>query len=118
VVQARVVASSGSVDERVRVEAGFHGQRGRGEAVEVRQGDTPALAELTDVPDWYMESQASARLVGEHGRVGAAVPGQVADALLDEPREDNLVEGIARFGPGVARRLIWRTSSATTARQW
>jgi hypothetical protein len=85
VVQARVAASSGSVDERVRVEAGFHGQCGLGEAVEVRQGDTPALAELTDVPDWYM------------------------------PREDNLVEGIARFGPGVARRLIWRTSSATAA---
>jgi hypothetical protein len=63
-----------------------------GEAVKVGQGNTPAFAELTDVPDCYVVSQASARLVGEHSRVGAAVPGQVADALLDEPGEDSVVE--------------------------
>ena len=89
---ARVAASRDSVDERIGVEAGFHGQCGLGEAVEVRQGNAPALAELPDVPGGYVVSQASARLVGEQGRVGAAVPGQVADALLDETGEDSVVE--------------------------
>lgn len=86
------MASSDSVNKRVRIEAGFNRQRNLREAVKVRQGNTPALAELTDVPDCYVVSQAGAWLVGEHGCVGAAVPGQVADALLDEPGEDNVVE--------------------------
>ena len=98
---------------RVRVEAWLNGQRGLDEAVEVRQGDTPALAELTDVPDCYVLSQASARLVGEHGRVCAAMPGEVADALLDEPREDYIAEGLTRVGPDVvASRLGLGTQGA------
>jgi hypothetical protein len=92
VVPAGVAASRDSVDECVGVETGFHGQCGLGEAVQVRQRDTTALAELPDVADCYVVSQASARLVGEHCRVGAAVPGHVTDALLDEPGKDSVVE--------------------------
>jgi hypothetical protein len=50
-------------------------------------------------------SQAGARLVVEHCRLGTAMPGQVADALLDESREHTVVEGLTLCAPGVARRL-------------
>ncbi len=113
VLPARVVSSSDSVHERVRVEAAFNGQRDLAEAVQIRQGGTPAHTEFTDVPNCYVVSQASAaRLVGEHCRVGTAMRGQVADALLDESREDTVVEGLALFGPGVARRLGLGTDGA------
>jgi hypothetical protein len=56
VIPARVVASSDSVHERVRVEAAFNGQRDLAEAVQIRQGGTPAHAEFTDVPDCYVVS--------------------------------------------------------------